>query len=338
MEGNMPMTKKIHLLMLILVMLCMPALGEGLTPVAPAKDALLEAYTNVRFNIRQEPEESSRRLKAVEDGQKVQVFGTGKEWSIVAYDGVMGYCKTKWLYRYRSLQPYTAQVPGAQLQAGIAQVATPVHVSTSGYGGNLLKENDQLTVLRLEDGFATLSIMRSTTQIPAAHLSFTSFVPWDKAEPGDVIGGFTTYYNETTGGKKYSANRRFNIDLAVKRLHGTVVAAGTDFSYNRLCGPYTQENGYKLGPNISSDGVGYGGGVCQLSTTLYNAVLNLPLQITEWAMHRESGVAYIPRGFDAAVGIYSDFSFTNSLPYDIRLEVLDQKGILTVIITRNDTN
>jgi len=331
------MTARIRLILLLLLIICVPALGEETIPVAPAKDALLEAYTNVRFNIRQEPQESSRRVKAVEDGERVLVFGMGTEWSIVSYEGVMGYCKTKWLYRYRSLQPYAAQVPGAHLQAGIAKVTTPVHVSVPGYDGNLLKENNQLTVLGLEDGLATLSMMRNTAQIAAGHLSFTPFILWDKAQPGDAIGGFTTYYNNTTGGKKYGANRRFNIELSINRVHGTVVPAGSDFSYNRLCAPYTQENGYKLGPNISSDGVGYGGGVCQLTTTLYNAVLGLPLQITEWSMHRESGVDYIPRGFDAAVGIYSDFTFTNTLPYDIRLETLDQDGILTVIITRNDT-
>ena len=91
-----------------------------------------------------------------------------------------------------------------------------------------------------------------------------------------------------------------------------------------------------MAPNISSDGKGYGGGVCQLSTTLYNAALGLPLRIDRWKVHRERGVDYIPQYFDAAVGSYSDLAFTNLLPYAISLEVLTQNGALTVLIRRAD--
>lgn len=91
-----------------------------------------------------------------------------------------------------------------------------------------------------------------------------------------------------------------------------------------------------MAPNISSDGKGYGGGVCQLSTTLYNAALGLPFRIDEWRVHRERGVAYVPQYFDAAVGSYSDLAFTNLLPYAISLEVLTQNGALTVLIRRAD--
>ncbi len=326
---------RIRLLLLLLLMLCIPALGEEAIPAAPAQEILLEAYTNTRFNIRSAPEDAARRIKAVEQGEKVDVYGLGTEWSIVSYDGRMGYCKTRWLYRFRSLQPFAAKVPGAQLQEGIAKVIKPVHAAVSGYGGNLLKENDLLSVLAMENGAAILSMMRGVVQVPAEALSFEPFVPWDRAQPGDVIGGFTTYYNDSTGGRKYAANRRWNIELAAKRVHGTVVIAGGDFSYKRLCAPITKGNGYKMAPNISRDGIGYGGGICQLSTTIYNAALGLPLQITEWSLHRDIGVAYIPRGFDAAVGSYSDFAFVNTLPYDIRLQALPQDGVLTVMITRS---
>ena len=330
------MKAKISLLLLLLLMLCMPALGEEAIPAAPAEEALLEAYTNVRFNIRAAPEESGRRLKAVETGERVEVYSLGTDWCMVYYDGAMGYCKTKWLYRFRSLQPFAVTVPGAQLQAGMAKIIKPVFAAVPGYGGNQFRKGDMLAILRMEDSTAILSMMRGTVQIPAEDLSFEPFVPWDRAEPGDVIGGFTTYYNEATGGKKYAANRQWNIALAASRVHDAVVPAGGDFSYKRLCAPITKANGYKMAPNISRDGVGYGGGICQVTTTLYNAALGLPLQITEWSLHRDTGVAYIPKGFDAAVGSYSDLAFVNKLPYDIRLQALHQNGVLTVTIARNN--
>ena len=86
------------------------------------------------------------------------------------------------------------------------------------------------------------------------------------------------------------------------------------FSFNALCAPYRHSNGYELAPNVSTDGFGYGGGVCQVTTTLYNAALTLPLQIEEWALHSKQGAVYVPQFFDAAVGNYSDFTFVNLLP------------------------
>lgn len=66
---------------------------------------------------------------------------------------------------------------------------------------------------------------------------------------------------------------------------------------------------------------GYGGGVCQVTTTLYNAALTLPLQIEEWALHSKQGAVYVPQFFDAAVGSYSDFTFVNLLPCGGRFAV-----------------
>ena len=86
--------------------------------------------------------------------------------------------------------------------------------------------------------------------------------------------------------------------------------------------------------HLMAQGYGYGGGVCQVTTTLYNAVLTLPLQVEAWELHQYIGVAYVPQFFDAAVGSHSDFSFTNLLPYPIQLQALPQDGALTVLLLR----
>ena len=106
------------------------------------------------------------------------------------------------------------------------------------------------------------------------------------------------------------------------------------FSFNALCAPYRHSNGYELAPNVSTDGFGYGGGVCQVTTTLYNAALTLPLQIAEWALHSKQGAVYVPQFFDAAVGNYSDFTFVNLLPYGVQIHASAQNGVLTVLFCR----
>ena len=78
--------------------------------------------------------------------------------------------------------------------------------------------------------------------------------------------------------------------------------------------------------------MGAAGGVCQLSTTLFGAVLGLNLDIGEFHVHRASGVEYAPLNFDCAVASFRDFTFTNSLEVPIRIEALTQHGALTVLL------
>ena len=71
-----------------------------------------------------------------------------------------------------------------------------------------------------------------------------------------------------------------------------------------------------------------------MTTTLYNALLSLPLQIERWTVHRKIGVQYVPQFFDAAVGSYSDLVFTNTLPYPIAISAQPQNGVVTVLLLR----
>ncbi len=328
--------KRFYLVLLALgiYFFILSASGEALALAQADEQPLYEAFSNVAFHIRKTPEDSSRRIKEVGSHESLLVYEYGEQWCKVQYDNALGYCKTKWLYRYRSLQPEKAFVPGYPAQEGFARVAAPVHAAVSGYGGNNLLPGNLLSVHQWNNQEATIHMMRATASIAADGLAFTPYVFWENAQTGEAIGGFTTYYNEKTGGK-LGKNRQWNIELACRRVHDTVIPAGETFSFNALCAPYKKTNEYKMAPNISSDGQGYGGGVCQLTTTIYNAVLGLPLKIEEWSIHKDSGVPYIPKGFDAAVGSYSDFVFKNTLPYAIQLAAMPQDGVLTVLIYRN---
>ena len=152
-----------------------------------------------------------------------------------------------------------------------------------------------------------------------------------EAAAGEIVYAYTTYFNEHFA-KKLNDERIFNITEACKRITGQKIAPGATFSFNELCAPYRKSNGYKKAPNISKEGYGYGGGVCQVSTTLYNCVLGLPLRVDKWEVHRDSGVAYAPQCFDSAVGSYSDLAFTNLLPYTLIVEAYPQDGTLTVLL------
>lgn len=141
----------------------------------------------------------------------------------------------------------------------------------------------------------------------------------------NVLSTFTTNYG--TG----DANRNANIALAAKSINSTVVMPGEVFSYNDLIGECSTKTGYKtatiyLNGKLST---GVGGGICQVSTTLYNAVLRANLEIVQRRNH-SLGVTYVPAGQDAMVNIgTSDFKFKNNREYPIKVVAYVGTGSIT---------
>lgn len=128
-----------------------------------------------------------------------------------------------------------------------------------------------------------------------------------------------------------------NIKLACKTLSGTVIKSGEEFSLWDIIGCPSAETGYEKAKSFTSDGEviqSYGGGICQLSTTIYNAVLKVDgLKVTERHEHSRE-VPYIEDGKDAAVSYgNSDLKFKNNLNYDVKIdaEVENRKVKITLI-------
>lgn len=118
-------------------------------------------------------------------------------------------------------------------------------------------------------------------------------------------------------------DRQTNITIACNSLNGTIVKAGETFSFCNILGPAKPEDGYKKADTFDGDGntvQAYGGGKCQVSTTLYNAVLN-GSGLTVVERHEHSGpVYYVPEDMDACVSYGScDFKFKNDNNFDIKL-------------------
>lgn len=129
-------------------------------------------------------------------------------------------------------------------------------------------------------------------------------------------------------------NRYHNITIVRDRLNGYVLKNNETFSFNDVCGPYGESDGFKEATILLSNGKedkGFGGGVCQLSTTLYNAVKDLNVEITERHKHSKP-VAYVKKDMDATVSLQSnlDFKFKNVSGKNLRFETSSTKDSLTV--------
>ncbi len=135
-------------------------------------------------------------------------------------------------------------------------------------------------------------------------------------------------------------NRYNNIKIVSDRLNGFVLEPGEEFSFNDELGPYGKDDGFLEAKILLSNGEeaeGYGGGVCQLSTTLYNAIKELDkIEITEHHNH-STPVAYAPKNQDATVSLQSglDFKFKNNYNFPIRFETTHNPNNLTVTIYKS---
>ncbi|MGB4503767.1 MAG: VanW family protein [Syntrophaceticus sp.] len=146
-----------------------------------------------------------------------------------------------------------------------------------------------------------------------------------------VISSFTTKFDAN------NHNRSYNIALAAGALNNTLLKPGEVFSFNQKVGPRTANNGYREAMIIESNEFvpGLGGGVCQVSSTLYNAVLLAGLEIVERCNH-SLAVSYIPLGRDATVAYGSqDLKFRNNLDSHIYIKTSVGNGTLTMKIFGN---
>lgn len=132
------------------------------------------------------------------------------------------------------------------------------------------------------------------------------------------MSSFSTNVSDSTG------NRKKNVELALERVNGLVVEPGQEVSFNKLTAPHTAANGYKVATIIYNGEFvdGEGGGVCQASTTLYNALLLADVQVLQVAKHTLP-VRYVPLALDAMVaeGV-ADLKFKNNYDHSIYVRTL----------------
>ena len=139
----------------------------------------------------------------------------------------------------------------------------------------------------------------------------------------DLLSNFSTYYSAS------NVNRTTNLRLAANKINGTVLMPGETFSYNKVVGARTIAAGYKEAPIYVSGEVvdGLGGGICQITSTLYNAVILANLDIVERTNH-QFVPSYVKASRDATV-VYGalDFKFKNNRNYPIKINCSVSGGV-----------
>jgi len=150
----------------------------------------------------------------------------------------------------------------------------------------------------------------------------------------DILGSFTTSYASS------GANRSANVANGCELIDGVLLYPGEEFSTYTAVAPFSVDNGYYMAGSYMNGQVvdSLGGGICQVSTTLYNAVLRAELEVTERYNHSMI-VTYVDPSADAAIAESSgkDFKFVNNLDYPVYIEGYTQNKQITFTIYGKET-
>ncbi len=203
--------------------------------------------------------------------------------------------------------------------------------ATKSHNGRDIQE--EATVQAIKEALAQIESKDSLEVSASVEITQPKYTKKQVSLCKDLLGTYTTTY------ATYQVERSANVANAVHYINGTVLYPGKTFSTIKVIKDRTEENGYKSAPEYSSGKVveGIGGGVCQVSTTLYNAVINAELKVVERSPH-SMVVGYVPVSRDAAIsGTYKDFKFKNDTDAPVFIVGSASGGVLSFSIYGHDT-
>ncbi len=190
------------------------------------------------------------------------------------------------------------------------------------------KIGKQVDLSRLKEEIYTMLNNKKIKDVNLEVIDLKPRISTEEVESIDtILAQFSTSFNDST-------SRGSNIHVAGESTSDILLMPGDMFSYNRATGARTWNNGYKSAPIIVGGRVvnGEGGGVCQVSTTIYNAALLSGLKIDEVHNHTIPS-RYAPRGRDASVSYgYTDLKFTNPFNHPIYIKNIVGNGAITTKI------
>ena len=287
------------------------------------------------YSIFSEKDVESKKLRPSSGNEiKVDILYVGLRWMIVRRDNIIGYVKREYMAKstIQTMDPVNVPPFNVQKHTYIAKTASTCHVRKSmtpskgeGDDGNnwvILKPGTELSIWKFYKGWAMVNYQREYGYIDPNEL--TDLIPVaptdEELYPDSPLAAYTSYYNMYQTEK--NLNRIHNIKTGCGYI-SRVLQPGEKFDANKIMGPYNARKGYKQAGVLADGGakLGYGGGTCQVSSTLYNVLIQLPhIEINHRRPHGGNGAAYLPIHCDAAVGNKElNLIFTNRYDFPIRI-------------------
>lgn len=316
-----------------------------------ANAAATGATTTSAVYLRSKPQNDDAIVCTIPANAAIQNVSQNGNWYQVSYNGKTGYIYKKFLKQAGETTTPAQKKEQPQQTTGTVYTTAGVNMRTQPKNGStvicMVPQGTQVQKTGTSGNWVQISYNNQTGYVYNKYLSDKSTGAEQKTttdntattttkgeEFSDVLGSKTTYYNSSVKG------RSTNIRLATEAIDGTVLQPGEIFSLNGVVGKRTAAKGYQKAI-IFQNGKqveGLGGGVCQVSSTVYGAVLYADLKVTERSSHQFQ-VSYTPVSQDAAVYYGSqDFKFVNNTDHPIKIAASSGSGSLTVTIYGTKTS
>lgn len=328
--------KKILVYFLTALMLTVPNVQ------ADSSKALYTARIQKEAYLRSKPDKSLQYFAVLPVKSAVEILELGPDWVLIRSEKGEGYIQRRYIdfNKVEPIDPSATPPYPAVLSEYIAWVdrTTEVREAPDNTAKSLvtLDPGARLALIGVEDGWAKVIYWRQYAYIDTRDIS--ELQPLAKniliADGSAPIAAYTSFYNIATN--EVNLNRMTNISVANDRMRQYIIRPGETFDFNRDAGPYNKRSGYLPAPTLVDGGtaLGYGGGTCQVSSTLYNTLMQLPgLNIEKRRPHGPGGARYLPLHADAAVGNSNlNLIFRNFYPFPVRIDGSAQDGALTIVI------
>ncbi len=317
---------------------------NAITPGTRLYTALLRESCKVYSD--RDGERGINWFHTIRAGARVSIYKVEPAFVLISYenDHVTGYISREGLTDIRTVNPANTPPFGVEFNHFIASVgAIDAPVTSLPGGGDLLitlHRGARISFIGFENGYGKVIFHRVYGYVDSRLLKeITPVYERPEAAGADApIASYTSFYKITTD--QSNLNRMVNIAVACRLLEQMRLPPKGNLNFNRDIGPYTPERGYLRAGVLTKEGTrqGYGGGTCQVSSTLYNVVLQLPdIFILQRSAHGYQGVSYLPIGVDAAVGNnQQNFRFRNDYAFPLRIEAACQDGALTIAVYKAD--
>ncbi|MDR0929424.1 MAG: VanW family protein [Oscillospiraceae bacterium] len=327
------------LLALLLLLGSMPARAEETMP-----EALWAGRTRASLSVRPEMRRDAPVLYTYAKGQRVFILDYTPEWLKVVYGDAENF-GTGYVLRHMVEDVKTvksgAEPYGMVKNTYVAVVAkdTLLRTQPDAEGAVLcgLAAGSRVAIESIENGWARIPYWRQVGYVYVGELAdLTPIYEADEAQPGDVISAFTTFF--AFASPQLTINRAQNIATAC-RFISHPIAPGERFDFAESTEPYTLPRGYAEAVALfdGGTGTGMGGGVCQVSSTLYNVLLSLDggIEVLLRRPHGPNGATYLPHGVDAAVGNETlNLIFRNTHRFPVRIDASAHNGVLYIAMLR----
>ena len=299
------------------------------------------------IRMRAEQSGESEVVCTIRAWQPITVYAVYPAYVLAEYNGHVGYVIRTWVdENMTTIDPENTPPYGVVPSQYVATLTQKADIHSQPTPDSPVKdihpgEGSKIAILEFVDGYAKVLYWRSYGYIDASLLTDLVVVSQDDMPLSEdtPIAAFCSFFEYNTGSEG-NEGRCKNI-VRTCELMTRVMAPGESLNFNTQIGPYKKTNGYFPAPVLIDGGsqLGYGGGTCQSSSTLYNTIRQVPgVTILQRRPHGPGCARYLPMHQDAAVGNENlNLRFRNDCDYSLRIVAESTgEGTLCIQIFRQD--